>query len=73
MLPAMKSGHARRPRNGDVTPRGKRAQTRVDEPPGIILSPEDEARLVEALRKTDEAERNGAMIPWEKIRAEWGI
>jgi hypothetical protein len=45
----------------------------TEEPPGVILSPEEEARLVERLAQVDESERTGKLIPWEKIRAERGI
>jgi hypothetical protein len=73
MLDAMKNGQARRRRDPreDRTTAVKKGP--VEEPPGVILSPEDEARLVEALAEADEAERNGTLIPWERIRAERGM
>jgi hypothetical protein len=45
----------------------------TEEPTGVILSPEEEARLVERQVQVDESERSGNLIPWEKIRAERGM
>jgi hypothetical protein len=40
---------------------------------GVVLAPEEEARLVQRLAEMDESERAGKMIPWETIRAERGM
>ena len=41
-----------------------------DEEGGVILSPEDEAELERVIAETDEDERAGRCITWEKFLAE---
>ncbi len=68
----MKNGQGRRRDPREELPSAKKKRSRTDEPPGIILSPEEEARLVERLRECRKTKPD-EWIPWEKIRAEWGI
>lgn len=49
------------------------AEDDEEEAGGVILSPDEEAMLVEAMADLDECEKAGTMIPWSKIRAERGM
>jgi hypothetical protein len=46
---------------------------REDEEVGVIVSPDEEAELVQRLADAQKAEKAGRLIPWEQVRAERGM
>jgi hypothetical protein len=75
MLDAMKNGQARRRRDPREDRTTAAQKGPVEEPPGVIASPEEEAHLLVVQREANRAKRAGTLIltPWETLRARWGI
>ena len=55
------------------TVRAEQHEQDDEQEPGVILSPEQEAALVQRIATADESEKAWKLIPWEKLRTDWGV
>ena len=55
------------------TVRAEQHEQDDEQEPGVILSPEQEAALVQRIATADESEKAGKLLPWEKLRTDWGV